>query len=40
MVPHLTKAIGAFFSMASVADIPAGISLNSMIAIAGCFFIT
>ena len=40
IVPHFTNAMGAFFSIASVADIPVGISSNSTTAIAGCFFIT
>ena len=40
IVPDLTNAIGAFFSIASVASIPLGMSLNSMTASAGAFFIT
>ena len=40
IVPDLTKAIGAFFSIASVASIPLGMSRNSMTASAGTFFIT
>jgi hypothetical protein len=40
IVPALTKAMGAFFSIASVASTPAGMSLNSMTASAGAFFIT
>ena len=40
IVPHFTNAIGAFLSIASVACIPAGMSLNSTTAMAGCVFIT
>ena len=38
-VPHFTKAMGAFFSIASVANMPVGMSRNSTMARAGCFFI-
>ncbi len=40
IVPDFTNAIGDFFSIASVASIPLGMSLNSMRARADAFFIT
>ena len=40
IVPDLMNAIDAFFSIASVASIPAGMSRNSMTASAGALFIT
>jgi hypothetical protein len=40
MVPQRTNAMGAFFSIVSVAYIPLEISRNSTTAMAGYFFIT